>query len=324
MSNQLTYHKHELDYAYPAVKRSKNNLIHSGLNADSINVDGWHLPGFQEKRDYCGQWGFFGCMNIEKHLDHKIFLKPFQKSCFRADCELCCYKWLGRESSKATKRIEKFEKKSNLFVKHLILSVPKRDYYKSKKELVKNVRKILNCRKKFIKKNGKKCKYSHNCEKDKNGNIKYYCLESNSGLIIYHPFRLKNDKWYYSPHFHILGFYPFLKEDLVKGLYRKHGYVIKNLGKRDTVFGTIYYQLSHAGIKKHNHALVYYGGVSYRQMKIEKNEDYNTKCPLCSDDLQELTPKYVSNHSCELKPDPIIMTVDYMIDFYDWVLKSSY
>ena len=293
MSYQIQYE------TYPAVKRSKNNLIHSGLNADSINVDGWHLPGFQEKRDYCGQWGFFGCMNIEKHLDHKIFLKPFQKSCFRADCEKCCFKWLGREASKSTRRMMRYQKDSKRMIKHIIVSVPKWDYYKPKKELAKKVRKIL---------------------KE---------VKADSGLIIFHPFRLdkKNDLWYYSPHFHILGFG---WVEAVAEAYNKYGYVVKNLGKRDTVFGTIYYQLSHCGVKKKFHALTYFGDVSYRnkdlnrQIKLMEKEEKNKKCPLCNADLQELTPKYVSNHSCELKPDPIIMTVDYMIDFYDWVLKSSY
>jgi len=274
---------------YPAFKRSEKSLIKYGLNADSINIDGWHLPGFQEKRDFCGKWSYMGCLNKEKHSNGKVFLKPFEKSCFRADCVKCCFKWLGREASKSTKRMEKYEKQSKKTLKHIIVSVPSFDYYKEKKILSKKVRKIL---------------------KE---------VKADSGLIIFHPFRLdkKIDMWYYSPHFHVLGF------GWVEGVaeaYNKYGYVIKNLGKRDSVFGTIYYQLSHAGIKKHNHVLSYFGECSYSKLKLDQENEDLKNCPFCKDSLQELE----FNPNCELKPDPLIMTLEYMRDFYQWFLKAPY
>jgi len=274
---------------YPAFKQSKKSLIKCGLNADSIEVDGWHLPGQKEKRDFCGLWSFMGCLKIEKHSNGKIFLKPFEKSCFRADCIKCCFKWLGREASKATKRMEKYEKQSKKTLKHIIVSVPSFDYYKEKKTLSKKVRKIL---------------------KE---------VKADSGLIIFHPFRLdkKIDRWYYSPHFHVLGF------GWIEGVaeaYNKHGYVIKNLGKRESVFGTIYYQLSHAGIKAHNHVLSYFGECSYSKLKVDQEDEELKNCPYCKDRLQELE----WNPNCELKPDPLIMTLKYMVDYYQWFLKTPY
>ena len=274
---------------YPAFKQSKKSLIKCGLNADSIDIDGWHLPGQKEKRDFCGLWSFMGCLNIEKHSNGKMFLKPFEKSCFRADCIKCCFKWLGREASKSSKRMEKYEKQSKKTLKHIIVSVPSFDYYKEKKTLSKKVRKIL---------------------KE---------VKADSGLIIFHPFRLdkKIDMWYYSPHFHVLGF------GWVEGVaeaYNKHGYVIKNLGKRESVFGTIYYQLSHAGIKSHNHVLSYFGECSYSKLKVDQEDEDLKKCPYCKDRLQELE----WNPNCELKPDPLIMTLEYMEDFYQWFLKAPY
>jgi len=274
---------------YPAFKRSEKSLIKSGLNADSIDIDGWHLPGQKEKRDFCGQWSYMGCLKKEKHSNGKIFLKPFEKSCFRADCVKCCFKWLGREASKATKRMEKYEKQSKKTLKHIIVSVPRFDYYKEKKTLSKKVRKIL---------------------KE---------VKADSGLIIFHPFRIdkKTDVWYYSPHFHVLGF------GWVEGVaeaYNKYGYVIKNLGKRESVFGTIYYQLSHAGIKKHNHVLSYFGECSYSKLKVDQENEDLKNCPFCKDSLQELE----FNPNCELKPDPLIMTLEYMRDFYQWFLKAPY
>ena len=57
-----------------------------------------------------------GCLNHENHLNGQIFFKPFQKSCFRADCEKCCFKWLGRSASKSTKRMKLYEKQSKKII----------------------------------------------------------------------------------------------------------------------------------------------------------------------------------------------------------------
>ena len=330
MLSELAYdskvENNQVHFTYPATQRSEKNLWEDHIpptENNGIDVDGWHLPGQYEKRvGLCGIWSYMGCLNKSKHPGKCIFLKPFQRSCFRADCEKCCWKWLGRESSKATKRIEKFKKKSKMGVKHLVLSVPKSDYYKEKKVLMKKVRKILNCGKKNFRRKGKVYKYSHNCEKDKNGNTKYCCLESNAGLIIFHPFRINKDsrRWEYQPHFHILGFYPFLKVDLIKKLYSEHGYVIKNLGFRNTTFGTIYYQLSHAGIKKDTHSLVYYGGISYSKLKLE-NEVRN--CPYCQEKLESVDWAYEQGIDSGFPPDPNIMEVWYLIESYQWYSNKS-
>jgi len=274
---------------YPALERSKKSLIHEGLNQKEIEYDDWHLPGQKEKKSSCGVWSYMGCLNTEKHPNGEIFLKPFQKSCFRADCEKCCFKWLGRSASKATKRMKLYEKQSKKIAKHVIVSVPVWDMYKPKKEIAKKVYQIL---------------------KE---------VKVDSGLIIFHPFRYHKDSdmWYYSPHYHCIIFG--WVENVVS-TYNKYGYVIKNLGKRETLFGTIYYQLSHCGIKKHNHSLVYFGDCSYSRLVVEEEEEESKKCPMCKEYLQEL--EY--NNNRELKPDPIIMTVEYLASYYEWFLKTPY
>jgi len=274
---------------YPAIERSKKSLIHEGRNQAEIEYDDWHLPGQKEQKSDCGQWSYMGCLNKDKHPNACIFLKPFQKSCFRADCEKCCFKWLGRSASKATKRMKLYEKQSKKIAKHVIVSVPVWDMYKPKKEIAKKVYQIL---------------------KE---------VKVDSGLIIFHPFRYHKDSdmWYYSPHYHCIIFG--WVENVVS-TYNKYGYVIKNLGKRETLFGTIYYQLSHCGIKKHNHSLVYFGDCSYRKLIVEEESDESKKCPYCKEYLQEL--EY--NNNRELKPDPIIMTVEYLVYYYEWFLKTPY
>ena len=274
---------------YPALKRSKKSLIHEGRNQAEIEYDDWHLPGQKEKRSFCGDWSYMGCLDKQNHSNGEIFLKPFQRSCFRADCEQCCFKWLGRSASKATKRMKLYEKQSKKIAKHIIISVPYWDYYKPKKEIAKKAYQVL---------------------KE---------VKADSGLIIFHPFRYhkKTDMWYYSPHFHVLGFG--WVENVVQ-TYNKYGYVIKNLGKRETIFGTIYYQLSHCGIKKHNHALTYFGECSYSKLIMEKEEEESKKCPFCQEDLIELD----YDNNVELKPDPNIMEAWYMAKSYEWFVKNLY
>ena len=288
--SQLQYPEHELDYAYPALKRSKKkSLIQEGRNQATIEYDGWHLPGQEPKKSDCGLWSYMGCLNKAQHPNKEIFLKPFQKSCFRADCEKCCFKWLGRSASKATKRMELYEKQSKKIAKHVIISVPHWDYYKPKKEIAKKIHGLLKQ------------------------------VKADSGLIIFHAFRYdKNaDSWYYSPHFHCLTF-GWIEN--TKELYEKSGYIVKNLGKRDTIFGTIYYQLSHCAIKKKNHALTYFGECSYSKLKIDEANEESKKCPYCKELLEILD--YRSD--CEVKPDPLIMNLEYLSSFYQWFVKNPY
>ena len=288
--SQLLYPKHELDYSYPALKRSKKkSLIQEGKNQATLEYDGWHLPGQEPKKSDCGKWLFMGCLNKERHPNNQVFLKPFQKSCFRADCEKCCFKWLGKSASRATKRIELYEKQSKKTAKHIIISVPDFDIYKPKKYLAKKVYNIL-----------KK-------------------VHAVAGLVVFHPFRYKKleQKWYYAPHFHVIGF-GWIEN--TKELFFESGYIVKNLGKRDSVFGTIYYQLSHAGIKKHNHTLVYFGECSYSKLKIDENDEESKKCPYCKEFLTQVD--YVADYRIE--PDPIIMNLDYLSTFYQWFVKSPY
>ena len=274
---------------YPALERSKKSLIHEGRNQSEIEYDDWHLPGQKDQKSDCGQWSYMGCLNKHEHPNGEIFLKPFQKSCFRADCEKCCFKWLGRSSSKSTKRMKLYEKQSKKIAKHIIISVPYWDYYKPKKEIAKKAYQVL---------------------KE---------VKADSGLIIFHPFRYHKDSdmWYYAPHFHVIGFG--WVENVVE-TYQKYGYIIKNLGKRETLFGTIYYQLSHCGIKKHNHSLVYFGDCSYSKLIVEEEEQESKICPHCKEYLQELE----CNTNYNFKPDPNIMEAWFMAKSYEWFLGSPY
>ncbi len=259
----------QLTLEYPASKRSeqKNAIfeqMHNSTNWYTIQEDGWHLPAIDEPKEDCGKWLTKGCLDYLAHekcnhaKEHygKVFVKSFQKSCYRAICMTCFKKWMARESNKSKQRIKKYEKMTSKHVKHIIISVPRWEYYTEKKVMAKKAYKILK---------------ELGCE---------------GGAVVFHPFRkhviyVKDEikfEWYYSPHFHVLGF------GWIEGVaenYQKNGWIVKNKGTRDSTFATIYYILSHAGIKKHNHSLVWFGNLSYSKLKIEK-EPENNVCPCCS------------------------------------------
>jgi hypothetical protein len=249
--------------AYPASERSKNSLeileeLHRSSNWHVVEQDGWHLPATKEKRDDCGKWQTKGCLNVSAHVgsawEGKVFVKSYQKSCYRADCEICYKKWMGRESNKATRRIEKYQELSEKQAKHVVISVPNWLQYVPASNLRKKAYSILK---------------------------EVGCI---GGTLIFHPFRFDKDanRWYYSPHFHVVGF-GWISN--VEEVYNKNGWIVKNKGFRNSVFATFYYQLSHAGIKKGYHTLTWFGDLSYSKLKIEKEPNPDT-CPLCNAKLR--------------------------------------
>ena len=232
--------------------------MHQAQNWLTIENDGWHLPATIEPKDDCGKWLTKGCLNVSAHKNSewagRVFIKTFQKSCYRASCEKCYRKWMARESNKATRRIEKYEKLSGEPAKHVIISPPKWLHEKPIRELRKIAYKILK---------------------------KVNCV---GGTLIYHPFRYDKSfkQWHFSPHFHVIGF-GWISH--VEEIYNKDGWIVKNKGVRESTFATFYYQLSHAGIKKGYHTLTWFGSLSYSKLKVEE-EPNSDECPVCKAKLR--------------------------------------
>lgn len=139
------------------------------------------------------------------------------------------------------------------------------------------------------------------------------------GFLIFHGFRYDRFRhWYWSVHFHVVGFilggYPcrscqkqycsgcasFEGRNLRES--EKDGFVFKVLGERKTVFGTLWYQLNHATIdasKRRFHVATWFGICSYRKLKVtvEKKKDL---CPLCQHELHRHT--YFGSHPIVTDP----------------------
>jgi len=135
------------------------------------------------------------------------------------------------------------------------------------------------------------------------------------GTIIFHGFRYNLQKqWYWSPHFHVLGFirggYSRCRhcerkwnclhgcggfDDRSYQSFLKDGYYVKVMGERKTVFGTAWYQLNHASLKKNVkrfHVATWFGVCSYRKLKVTV-EKPKAVCPICQHDIVKL--RYFGN-----------------------------
>lgn len=244
---------------------------------------------------YCGKFlRLKGCLRVDLHdrimlngenFKGKVYVQRVFNSCNKFSCPICFkYGACVREAGKIELRLKEASKRFGL-VEHIVASVPVRDYGLSFEALRSRTIKALKVR----------------------GVV--------GGGLIFHAFRYnKRKSWYWSPHFHILGFIlggfhkcrrcPYVDDkgsrfncEGCKGFYgvskkhfKKDGYIVEVMGKRKTVFGTAWYQLNHASVKKNVkrfHVVTWFGVCSYRKLKV--TAEYKKRvCPICQHDLVRL------------------------------------
>jgi len=275
---------------YPAFSRSKFSEWYETTNYDSVDWDGWHMTGYDEPISICNQWAWRGCLNHRNHPNGKIEAQTYKMKCVRSRCRICYGSWIARETSKSYKRIKKFEMwfAGRDRLKHVIVSVPRWEQGKPLEELRKDMRKL--CKRAGLR----------------------------GGLDVIHPFRCKDGKWFFSPHFHVLA-YGWVKG--TENIFKEKGWIIKNMGVRKSIKGTISYILSHAGIKKRRHTLTWWGELSYSKLKLEKTDDDENKhrCTLCNAVYKPLI-YFKDGFRCKPPPAEVIITDDpygwqYLEDF---------
>ena len=233
----------------------------------------WTLVGTGKAYDDCGKFGFKGCLNVGKHsqrinnlsVEGKAFVKGFKHSCDRSECPICFDKWAVKQAKRSVLRIKSYKAGYRKTI-HLTCSIPKTDY--NLFDDVYGYKKIRAKAYKLIKKSG-----------------------FVGGNLVPHPFRKDNSGWYYSPHFHAVG-YGWIENS--KAIYEKTGYVIKNLRVRKSTVGTLYYQLNHAGVsllkdkvtgKYGYNTITWFGQLSYNKLKFTPEKEEPEKCPLCDEKL---------------------------------------
>jgi len=222
-------------------------------NWNSVSFEGWKLPATLDPHYWCGLWNTEGCLNTKEHerlgKGKRVYIKQYQRSCYRASCKTCYLRWIARQANNATRRIEQYTKNHGGKPIHLILSIPPSQHHLPVKLLRERMSQILKI------------------------------AEFEGGAVIFHPFRLnkKTSQWYTWPHFHLLGFGSHQK---IVQAFGKYGWYIKEAGERESVFQTFCYILSHCGVRKGCHILTWFGDLSYSKLPVEK-EPKITCCPVC-------------------------------------------
>ena len=249
-------------------------ISQSGFSAD------FDLTGSGEKHQFCGNYFTVGCLEVEKHegmnldgidMTNKVVLRRRKISCHRPLCPTCWGDWANREAERAVYRLNSYTVQSNrgmtLKPIHVIVSVPWQHYKFSIQAMRVRAYRALK-RVHFL-----------------------------GGMMIYHPKREdeKHKVWYFSPHFHALG-YGWITD--VRANYIYSGYIVKNVGIRKTLHGTIYYQLSHCGISKEVHTVTWFGKLCYSKLRVNYPIEEPEVCPLCGGDLHEVV--WIGKGECQL------------------------
>jgi len=295
--------KDDFDDEEPSLEKAMSGKAKSpsALQGTYATFNGFQLVGHGDVTNgKCGTFRkFVGCSRVELHnkavfdkdgrlvdCRGKGFFRPVFHSCDKPSCSICYERgWAVREAKSIEFRLEQASKRFGL-VEHIIVAIPSKYWYLSEKKLWDLCKRALESR----------------------GVI--------GGARIFHGARYKPFKgWYWSPHFHVLGFilggygkcrgcYKRTGKPCRRGCggfvdrnFRQNevdGIYVKVKGKRKSVWGTAWYQLHHSTIKKgvrRYHVVRWFGVCSYRKLKISKelrkewDALHKPKCPICGHSL---------------------------------------
>jgi len=271
-----------------AFEQVKDDFDSEPLENSNFSFGDFQLVGHGEVTNVkCGKFmSFYGCVRAELHnkvslngvnYAGKIYARPYFHSCDKPSCPKCFkHGWAVRETGKIEGRLAEASKRFGL-VEHIVATFPPRYYHLTYEQLRAKAIEILKRR------------------------------DVVGGVLIFHGFRYNKRKyWYWSPHFHVLGFilggYGKCRgcPKCFKGCggfvdrqfraYEKDGCIVRVLGKRKTVGGTAWYQLNHASVKVgvvRFHVATWFGNCSYRKLKVTV-EMRKSVCPICQNDLVRL------------------------------------
>lgn len=264
--------------------------------------EGWDLPGRNPSptNAWCGSFltdrdhTFPGCLNHEKHSNGMDLVRiKHPHSCRGRSCPICFLRWVDREAVKIVDRLDaSLAYVQSRVIAHYVISVPRR-YYRKDPETLKRLA----------------IKWA-----------RYAGVETAS--VIIHIWRQNEDvydkkgrlihradpnipygDWFFSPHFHLLGYgwidkkimtgYDLTLPDgrikKIPGFFKKsRGWVLKKEPKRKTDVGTAWYLLTHCGVHP-KHKSVSWFGVA-RTIRVPEREDPAEKCPECG---EPMSPVYV-------------------------------
>lgn len=218
-------------------------------------------------KESCGhELGYYQCPTCEPAV-----IEKWIQNCSKAECPVCGSKWLKRRTSDSGDRLEQISKLLRRDPKHVLFSPPP-DWNG------KGLTRILRIA----------------------GLV--------GGLKVEHPWRFRDritgepiswkqcdlnpDSKFNTPsiaipslHFHIMGFGYLVAADK---FFKKTGWVYKNKGTRrkNSLYGTLGYLLSHTGIAPRKQTVTWFGICANNQMRHSIIERYEGKrCPVCGSEM---------------------------------------
>lgn len=240
--------------------------------------------------DDCGEWNLFkkiGCLDIETHNKTlhpdghgKIAIRMFKKTCRKPSCPICHPTWVNQAKLVATHKLKHYGHKVDKNPIHVILSPPIEQL-----KTIKTMNGLFRKAKKICKEynipdgslvyhsKSRKCNSCHKNMPPK----KNRCP------------KCQNFGWYwaFNPHFHFFGFgwlpnWESRTGKQAKDLYKKYGWIVKNLRIRKTIQGTVWYELSHcAFLGPKAHHVRWIGDMTSKNYKPPKMPNFEQKCPIC-------------------------------------------
>lgn len=250
----------------------------------------WTLPGHGKAYVSCGGFGIKVCPNDMLHADKMVHYLQYSASCARAECPICYETWAAKEAHRSLRRWEHARLQNHVI--HVVFSPPASIHLQF--ESADDYKKIRTFGTSLAKLAGLK-----------------------GGETFFHPFRwrcfecgLDDERcrcevkgrgyWYWSPHFHMIAY------GWVQGtreIFESKGWVIVNLKRRESVFRTVQYLLSHAGVwmrgedegegilplekSKKVNSITWWGCMGFKSLKLPK-EPFNDVCPECGAPYQLL------------------------------------
>lgn len=249
-----------------------------------------------------------GCLHAESHEDGKALVKLIAHTCMRPQCPVCYEKWAAREAYRINDRFKRVPKLPGTRTSeaedrtvwgvpiHLMISVPELDAWLMDVTLgFSGIRKLRRKMARIAKRVGflGGCAIFHPFSNEDEGEDESISVKIDAfsgefdykSLKEYFAKRNKDVKlWFIRPHFHLIG-YGRIDGAEVAANYKENGWVVVNLGTRDSVMQTALYQLSHAGYLEGCQTITWMGCMSNRTFKdcnpLPKNTFKGRFCRYC-------------------------------------------
>ena len=257
----------------------------------------------------CGRFfGIRGCLRVENHnvvsadgVNHagKVALSVVNCSCGKFSCPTCYKSAAVRLARSITARVDEASKRYGA-AEHVIVSPPIKDRGLPVDVLFRDAYKALELRG-FV-----------GANLTLHGSRKRH-WEMHGGFL-----RLVGEEW--EPHFHTVAFmsgdgYAHCRachivpnkescrscggfEFLTRKVNETDGYIVKiamdkhgNTSKRDSVYGTVFYELTHASVERDAvrfHVARSFGCLANRKFAVPIVEEKKQKCPICGEEFERV------------------------------------